>query len=245
LKAGYTEVWAPANVVPLIQFADCVRSIASTGLDLVGLPGIDPPPATVGRLRSFDSIVSWYGSNRDEFRSEVARLQLPFRFLPALPNPSDRIHAVDFFLREAGCSGPAHPSIHCPPAPQRDFAVIHPFSGSPRKNWPIDSYLELAHRLPLPVSWCAGPEEQLAGAVRFENLLELACWIRTARVYIGNDSGITHLAGAAGAPVVALFGPSDPAIWSPRGTLTRVVAGKLDDISVEQVLEVVLDLLRR
>jgi ADP-heptose:LPS heptosyltransferase len=35
--------------------------------------------------------------------------------------------------------------------------------------------------------------------------------------YLGNDSGITHLAGLAGAPVVALFGPTDPAVWGPRG----------------------------
>jgi len=245
LKADFTEVWTPASVCPLIQFADCVRSIGSTGLDLVGLPGIDPPPATIERLRSFDSIVSWYGSNREEFREEVARLQLPFRFLPALPAPGERIHAADFFLREAGCRGRALPTIHCPPAPQRDFAVIHPFSGSPRKNWPIHSYRDLARRLPYPVSWCAGPAEQLADAVRFENLMDLACWIRTARVYIGNDSGITHLAAAAGASVVAIFGPTDPAVWAPRGRLTRVVSGKLDGITVQQVLEVVLELLRR
>ncbi len=75
--------------------------------------------------------------------------------------------------------------------------------------------------------------------------MDLACWIRTARVYIGNDSGITHLAAAAGASVVAIFGPTDPAVWAPRGRLTRVVSGKLDGITVQQVLEVVLELLRR
>ena len=56
LKAEYTEVWAPSPVVPLIRFADRVRSIASTGLDLVGLPGIEPPVEVIESLRSFDSI---------------------------------------------------------------------------------------------------------------------------------------------------------------------------------------------
>jgi ADP-heptose:LPS heptosyltransferase len=43
-------------------------------------------------------------------------------------------------------------------------------------------------------------------------------------VYIGNDSGISHLAAAAGAPVVALFGPTDPAVWAPRGPRVRILA---------------------
>src|SRR5206468_5567174 len=69
----------------------------------------------------------------------------------------------------------------------------------------LDRYRELARRIDLPVRWCAGPEEELAGAVRIENLYELGCWLATARVYIGNDSGITHLAAAVGTPVVALL----------------------------------------
>jgi len=69
----------------------------------------------------------------------------------------------------------------------------------------------------LRVRWCAGSEEALENAVRIDDLYELACWLAGASVYIGNDSGITHLAAAAGAPVAALFGPTDPAIWAPRG----------------------------
>jgi heptosyltransferase-3 len=101
----------------------------------------------------------------------------------------------------------------------------------------------LAQRLAMPVRWCAGPEEELDGAVRFTDLYELARWLATARVYIGNDSGITHLAAAAGAPVVAIFGPTDPAVWAPRGDGVRVVSGKLEEITVEEVLAVV-DLLK-
>jgi ADP-heptose:LPS heptosyltransferase len=72
----------------------------------------------------------------------------------------------------------------------------------------------------------------------------LAGWLRSARVYIGNDSGITHLAAAAGAPVVAIFGPTDPAVWAPRGDRVRLVAGKLDEISVGQVLDAVQQIAR-
>jgi ADP-heptose:LPS heptosyltransferase len=237
LKTDYTEVWVPSPVAPLIRFADCVRSIASTGLDLMGLPETHPSPVLLDRLRSFDSIFSWYGSNREEFRLQVKELGLPVKFYPALPEKGEPPHVADFFLRQVGCEGPAVPRIDCPRS-RRDFVAIHPFSGSPRKNWPLDRYRELAGRLEYPVQWCAGPEEQLEGAVRILDLYELACWLATARLYIGNDSGITHLAAAAGIPVVAIFGPTDPAVWAPRGETVQIVSGNLETITVQQVLAV-------
>lgn len=235
LRADYTEVWAPSALVPLIRFANAY-AISSTGLDLLGLTGVEPPASLIARLRSFDSIVSWYGANRAEFREHVAALGLPFQFLDALPKPPANGHAADFFLHQTGGSGVAVPKISCAHGPRENFAVIHPFSGSAKKNWPLERFRELAARLPIPVRWCAGPEEALDNAVRFENLYELGCWLATARVYIGNDSGITHLAAAVGVPVVAIFGPSDPAIWAPRGACVHVVSNpNLYDISVDQV----------
>lgn len=235
LRTNYTEVWAPSAVVPLIRFAEA-RSIASTGIDLLGIPDVEPPAGLIEQLRSFDSIVSWYGANRPEFRECVRALELPFRFLDALPPAGAQSHAADFFLRQAGGCGVAMPKIHYQPQPRANFAVIQPFSGSPKKNWPLERFRELAGRLLMPVRWCAGPEEPLDNAVRFDNLYELACWIATAGVYVGNDSGITHLAAAVGTPVVGIFGPSDPAVWAPRGERVRVIAGRLDEITVEEVL---------
>ena len=238
LKAEYTEVWVRAEVVPLIRFADRVRPIASTGIDLLGLPEMDAPPALLDHLCAFDSIVSWYGTNRPEFREQMNGLGLPIQFFPALPSTGERVHAADFFLRQVGGSSPAIPRIDCPYAPS-DFAVIHPFSGSARKNWPLGRFRELAGRLAVPVQWCAGPEEQLDDAVRIADLYELACWLARAKIYIGNDSGITHLAAAAGVRVAAIFGSTDPAVWAPRGDRVRVISGNLEDITVEQVMAIV------
>ncbi len=85
-----------------------------------------------------------------------------------------------------------------------------------------------------------GPEDELPGARRFEDLYELACWLAAARIYIGNDSGPTHLAAAVGTPVVALFGPTDPAVWAPRGPRVAIAAAAaLDAITVEQVANLV------
>lgn len=243
LKTDYTEVWVPSNIVPLVRFADHVRGIASTGLDSLGIPGVDPPPAILERLRSFDSIVSWYGANRPEFREQARELGLPFEFLSALPAAGERIHAADFFLKQVGGQGMGIPRIELGRAAVGDFAVIHPFSGSSRKNWPLERFRELALRMGCPVRWSAGDQERLAGAVRFESLYELALWMASGRLYVGNDSGITHLAAATGMPVVAIFGPTDPAVWAPRGAHVRVVHGKLDEIAVDEVLAAVTALL--
>jgi ADP-heptose:LPS heptosyltransferase len=114
------------------------------------------------------------------------------------------------------------PHIDCP-AKREDFAVIHPFASNLKKRWALEKFREVARRLNMPVRWCAGPEEPLDAAVRIANLYELGCWLATARVYIGNDSGVSHLAAAVGTPTVVLFGPTDPAVWAPRGDRVRVL----------------------
>jgi len=221
----------------LIRFADRVRAISSTGIDLLGLPGVALPVGLADHLRSFDSIVSWYGTNRPEFRAAVR--DLPFQLLPALPGQESHLHAADFFLRQVGGSGGAIPRIDVEPAERGDVVAIHPFSGSARKNWPLERFRELAARLDWPVEWIAGPDEELAGAKRFDSLGDLANWLATARSYIGNDSGITHLAAAIETPVVAIFGPTSPEVWGPRGTRVQVVHGNLEEMRVEDVLAVV------
>jgi len=222
LRTGYFEVWTTSSNLPLVRFADRTRSIASTGLDWIGIDA--PPLRLVEELRQFDSIVSWYGANRPEFRQAVTDLGLPFEFFPALPRERAGVHAVDFYLEQVGGEFGAIPRIRCDAA-RENFAVIHPFSGSPRKNWPLDKFRALAAMLKrtMPVEWCAGPEDPpLPGAVRIDDLYELACWLAKARLYIGNDSGVTHLAAAVGTPVLALFGPTDPTVWAPRGQNVRV-----------------------
>jgi heptosyltransferase-3 len=51
----------------------------------------------------------------------------------------------------------------------------------------------------------------------------LGAVLARAGLYVGNDSGVSHLAGAYGAPTIALFGPTDPALWSPVGPRVSVL----------------------
>jgi heptosyltransferase-3 len=231
-RASYTEVWVPRPVVPLIQFADRVRAIADTGLDLISIADDPRSNACLRDLASFDSIYSWYGSNRAEFRGAVSHL--PFTFFPALP--------INVRAEGAVQAMPV-PRITVPAVSIENFAVIHPFSGSAKKNWPLDLYRDLARRLNMPVKWCAGPraDEALSerdsfdNAVHIENLYDLAAWLAAARVYVGNDSGITHLAAAVGVPVVAIFLSTDPRVWAPRGNRVSV----LENPDVDHVLAAV------
>ncbi len=65
LRVAYTEVWCAGQNVPLARFADSAQSIVASGLDRLGLL---PAEEVVQRLRGFDSVISWYGTNNPEFR---------------------------------------------------------------------------------------------------------------------------------------------------------------------------------
>jgi ADP-heptose:LPS heptosyltransferase len=166
-------------------------------------------------------------------------------FLKALPPNGLVMHAADFFASQVGAPAGLSPTIPVEQVLRHGAAVIHPFSGSRKKNWPLERFQELAARLDGPVKWMAGPEEVLPGADRFDNLGELAEWLAGARVYIGNDSGITHLAGAVGTPTVALFGSTDPEVWGPRGGRIHCVREEaIAELAVERVLAAVQDVLK-
>ena len=75
-------------------------------------------------------------------------------------------------------------------------------------------------------------------------LLEVAWHLQHCDAYLGNDSGITHLAVLLGVPTVALFGPSDPVVWQPQGRAVSVLyEPTLEDIQVERVLRALDDFL--
>ena len=244
LAADYTEIWISSAVAPLIQFGDAVRVLSSTGLDLVGVGDLEMPAPLMEKLQSFDSVVSWYGANRPEFREAVARAGTACVFYAALPPPGYNAHATDFFAEQVGAPRGLIPRIRTRASMTRERVLIHPFSGSKRKNWPLERFRQLAARLRHPVEWIAGPEEELPEAVRRDDLASLAQWIGGARLYIGNDSGITHLAAAVGVPTLALFGPTAPEIWAPRGdNVTVMRSNPVEDLELESVVNAVNRLL--
>jgi len=135
------------------------------------------------------------------------------------------------------------------------FCVIHPGSGSRDKCWPMERFFELARRLrnQHEVLWIVGPTEldwwdqdvidpigKEFPLLRCPRLEVLAGVLARCSVFIGNDSGPSHLAAAIGAKTIALFGPTDPRHFAPRGRQVKILsAERLEMISVEQVLSAV------
>jgi heptosyltransferase-3 len=110
-----------------------------------------------------------------------------------------------------------------------DEILVHPGSGAVRKNWPAACFADTIARLAGPVRLIVGEADARAaddveaclghGLARLEHapLAELAARLAGCRAYLGNDSGISHLAGLCGARTIVLFGPTSPAIWRPLG----------------------------
>jgi heptosyltransferase-2 len=140
----------------------------------------------------------------------------------------------------------------------RPMLAIHGGSGSPRKNWSPGSFAKIANILHaqhgLGVAVISGPAdacvaETLLGALseapeivaRDWPLGRVAALLSSAAIYLGNDSGISHLAGCLGVRGVALFGPTRAEVWKPNGG--TIVA--LQQPDMKQHLETaVLDALR-
>ena len=66
------------------------------------------------------------------------------------------------------------------------------------------------------------------GIVRCDNLADLAVRLRSAAGFVGNDSGVSHLAGVLGVPTVVIFGPADPCRWTPLGPRVRILRPAVD-----------------
>jgi len=142
--------------------------------------------------------------------------------------------------------------------------ALHPGSGSPLKNWGAFRWEEIGRRFlaehpgeellvvggeadaevlrqleialsGLPVRYAVGLKLPLLAAV----LGQIGC-------FAGHDSGVSHVAAAAGAQSVLLFGPTDPAVWAPKNPGVRVLrapGGRWEDLSVDAVWENLLEVL--
>lgn len=164
-------------------------------------------------------------------------------------------HVSDALLDQLVASGLArsdalrHPVLATPPSEERAL-VVQPGAGSRAKRWPAERFAEVVRRSGLEATCLLGPAELdppdaslhvAPRIVRAPSTEELVQLLAGARVYVGNDAGVTHLAAALGTPVVAIFGPTDPARWAPRGRapveVIRAPGGDLERLVVEPVLD--------
>jgi ADP-heptose:LPS heptosyltransferase len=120
---------------------------------------------------------------------------------------------------------------------------IHPGSGSRKKCWPVSNFIKIASSINAKgkrPEFILGPAEyDLSNMLlqqripnskvhTIDTLTELAFLLKTGGGYIGNDSGVSHLAAFLGLPTVVAFGPSDPEIWKPMGRAVKIVQPEVE-----------------
>ena len=208
----------------------------------------DPGGVVQENLRAAGARQVIYGSPLVERGHAVDHLVKPLETLALYVSGENPRLEITATIRKQGASWLAARGL------ETNAVAIHPGSGSPKKNWPVDRFAELARKL--AAGGIAGPfftwgeaDEKTAGTLQLTagdipfltncTLVELAAVFANCRAYVGNDSGITHIAAALGIPVVALFGPSDPDRWGPRGPnvkILRAQSRKMKDIELSEVL---------
>jgi heptosyltransferase-3 len=146
------------------------------------------------------------------------------------------LHRVEQMLRLADALDVARvPDLVCPAAapasqaaPAGNYAVIHASPMFAYKEWTRDGWRAVTAALAqrgISVVAIGGPgeaerhylEEVWRGVCAFHQVgwAETMTLLSKAKIYIGPDTSVTHLAAAAGCPTIALFGPMDPRVWGP------------------------------
>lgn len=240
---GYPHVARLALAAGLI---DQLRSLDEARMARFFSPSMVPTDEDQQYFSSFDVAISYLHDPHHVVHDNLKRCGVAV--LLATSPLIERRHAVDQLLEPLASlaiyDADPHPRLDPPPDAGPAVVAIHPGSGSARKNWPVECFVELARRIAIMhtvVFVSADAETELIptinlvtdGYTRWHNvpLVELASRLARCRLFIGNDSGITHLAAAVGCPTIALFGPSSTDCWSPRGRRVAILSAPQSDMA--------------
>ena len=250
-------------------YANATRSIEYAALASFFARNADLPSELADYFARFDLIVSYLFDPDAIFERNLKRCGVENFIIGPAKIAANGIHAAQQLMQpmaELGLSSTDLAACLYPTEADRIFAqeflgdvdaplvAIHPGSGGENKNWPIDRWIELINSLDpefgfLLVSGEADKERTVrlhSSTVEKRVLLasqlplpHLAAILGRCRLFIGHDSGISHIAAAVGTPNLLLFGPTDPRIWSPIGEHVRVLSAPekaMAGLSVERVI---------
>jgi heptosyltransferase III len=248
-------------------YANAVRSLDSAALARFFARDSELPAELTEYFASFDLILSYLFDPDKIFETNVRRCgAATFLAVPSKLDNSE--HAARQLARPLQSIGLSlgDPSARLFPNNEdriavrhfRDFGAeravaLHPGSGSETKNWPIENWIKLGDTLlargnrliiiageadanrtqKLRAAW-SGKPVQFAENLPLPHLAALF----EPMLFVGHDSGISHIAAAAGARCLLLFGWTDPAIWAPTNqnvTVLRAPEGKMSLLEVETV----------
>ena len=232
----------PPDLVTYFESLDLVFSLVSDRegvfADNLGRAGVSnlisyhPFPSTGRRVHIIDHLLRALeplGVDGGDSRPRVLTL------------PSDRIFASGFLEEQGLTQG-------------ERLVALHPGSGGEKKVWSLEAFSQVAdwaeEKLEATVLIISGPADadqahRVAGRMRKRpiiveglSVVELASVLERCELFVGNDSGVTHLSWGVGVKTLAIFGPSDPLVWGPRGegTLTLRRGENLDLIRPRDVI---------
>lgn len=193
--------------------------------------------------RSRETISRFFFHKTRQFLQERGKKTFPFKEcirLPLRPFPEEKEKA---FFGEKGLIS------------KEKIAVIHPGSGSRRKCWPFQNFLRIIQRLHqngMKGVLVSGPaedwiEDEWKGSILPQSWswlpnphpLKLTRMLLACSFYLGNDSGVIHLAATCGTRTLALFQEDLEVIWRPFGRVTVLRGHALEEIGIESVWHVI------
>lgn len=260
------EILGYKGIVSLAEMnglADATRSIECGPLAGFFVRNGVLAPDLVDYFGSFQQVVSYLFDPDEIFATNLRRARVR-DLITASPKITAQEHAARQLARPLAQLGLhlENPAAQIAPNEPRkvdpNLIAIHPGSGSEKKNWPLKRFLALAEMLlernraqrfllvggeadqaRLAKLIASLPNDRLKVA-RNLALPMLALRLQNCAVFLGHDSGISHLAAAVGTPSLLLFGPTDPAVWAPQNPQVRVLHSPdrtMETIDLAEVLE--------
>ena len=254
-RTARVDLFAKSEFADLVPTSVAVYSLDSGVISQLFAPDGGASPEVQRFFAPYDTVYSWFGAAEPVFAREFERATkerghlFPFR-------PTDgSVHQSDYYLSCLGETVFCFPIVAIDAAArawcdqywtrhelqEKRVLALAPGSGAREKNWPVASYGVTAdwwrRDFGGAVIVLLGPvEEERGGFEALRNiglvsgalkLGRLAALLSRCAAYVGNDTGTTHLAAAVGVPTVAVFGPTDPNHWAPRGRRVAVVRRRL------------------
>lgn len=198
------------------------------------------PESTI--VKTIPDIKTEGSVNAATFRLRQIDIGMPNNSPLPLEIPKEGIHNALSTLKKAGYS---------PPMP---IATIHPGSGSPKKNIPLNSFLRIADYLIKPCGFFvlfltgyAEEESVLNNIIEYVNkenraahfhclsLLEIASGLKLSSLYLGNDSGISHLASKVIDNIIVFFKSTKPDVWAPQGDKIKIIGSDYETKAMEHI----------
>lgn len=269
---AHLEILGQRPVIALADkrfYADAIRSIEERPLAGFFAKETALPAELIAYFGSFDLIVSYLFDPDGIFQDNLRRCQVN-GFIAGPSKLTGHEHAAIQLARpleQIGLHLQDSAARIYPSEGDREFArkflgdasepviALHPGSGSPTKNWPVENWKEFGEHLfstnrkvlviageadeeplrLLETAWKNRPV-RFAGHLALPHLAALL----EHSPFVGHDSGISHIAAAVGARSILLFGPTNPDIWAPANrnvTVLRAPEGDLRLLNVRSVIE--------